>query len=91
MFKAKEDLSTAAGVAWRRPTDAVCKSVPHLGPRLSIFQRISGLHRPLTRMDAGFQFHPGSELATHAWLAQRSGLGELMDFNFEAMDLNRLY
>jgi len=42
-------------------------------------------------MDAGFQFHPGSELATHAWLAQRSGLGELMDFNFEAMDLNRLY
>ncbi|MGH8760364.1 MAG: IS1634 family transposase [Burkholderiales bacterium] len=35
--------------------------------------------------------HPGSELATHAWLQQRSGLGELMDFDFEAMDLNRLY
>jgi transposase len=34
---------------------------------------------------------PGSELATHAWLQQRSGLGELMDFDFEAMDLNRLY
>ena len=34
---------------------------------------------------------PGSELATHAWLQQRSALGELMDFNFEAMDLNRLY
>ena len=35
--------------------------------------------------------HPGSELATHAWLAQRSGLGELIGFDFEAMDLNRLY
>jgi hypothetical protein len=35
--------------------------------------------------------HPGSELATHAWLQQHSGLGELIDFDFEAMDLNRLY
>ena len=35
--------------------------------------------------------HPGSELATHAWLQQRSALGELIDCNFEAMDLNRLY
>lgn len=34
---------------------------------------------------------PGSELATHAWLKDTSGLGELMDFDFEAMDLNRLY
>jgi hypothetical protein len=35
--------------------------------------------------------HPGSELATHAWLQQRSGLGELIGFDFEAMDLQRLY
>ena len=35
--------------------------------------------------------HPASELATHAWLQQHSGLGELIDFDFEAMDLNRLY
>lgn len=35
--------------------------------------------------------HPGSELATHAWLQQRSALGELIGFDFEAMDLNRLY
>ncbi|MBI3901412.1 MAG: IS1634 family transposase [Nitrosomonadales bacterium] len=35
--------------------------------------------------------HPGSELATHAWLQKRSALGELIDFDFEAMDLNRLY
>ena len=34
---------------------------------------------------------PGSELATHAWRQQRSGLGELMDFDFEAMDQNRPY
>ena len=39
----------------------------------------------------GRMAHPGSELATHAWLQQRSALGELMDFNFEAMELNRLY
>jgi len=35
--------------------------------------------------------HPGSELATHAWLQRRSALGELIGFDFEAMDLNRLY
>ena len=39
----------------------------------------------------GRMAHPGSELATHAWLQQRSALGELIDFDFEAMDLNRLY
>lgn len=39
----------------------------------------------------GRMAHPGSELATHAWLQQRSALGELLDFDFEAMDLNRLY
>src|SRR5438046_2830510 len=35
--------------------------------------------------------HPGSELATHVWLQKRSALGELIEFDFEAMDLNRLY
>ena len=34
---------------------------------------------------------PGSELATHAWLKDTSGLGELIDFDFQTMDLNRLY
>ena len=34
---------------------------------------------------------PGSELATWQWLTERSGLGELMDFNYEAMPLMRLY
>lgn len=39
----------------------------------------------------GRMAHPGSELATHAWLQQRTALGELIDFDFETMDLNRLY
>ncbi len=39
----------------------------------------------------GRMAHPGSELATHAWLQQRSALGELIGFDFESMDLNRLY
>lgn len=39
----------------------------------------------------GRMAHPGSELATHQWLQQRSALGELNDFDYEAMDKNRLY
>ena len=39
----------------------------------------------------GRMAHPGSELATHAWLQQRSALGELIGCDYEAMDLNRLY
>jgi transposase len=34
---------------------------------------------------------PASELATHGWLQQRSGLGELLGYDFEAMGLDRLY
>lgn len=34
---------------------------------------------------------PASELASHMWLGQRSGLGELMGYDFEAMGLDRLY
>ena len=34
---------------------------------------------------------PASELASYAWLQQRSGLGELIDYNFEGMGLDRLY
>ena len=35
--------------------------------------------------------HPGSALATHAWLQQRSALGELIGCGCEAISLNRLY
>jgi hypothetical protein len=34
---------------------------------------------------------PASELATHAWLTQQSGLGELLDVDFEAVGLSSLY
>jgi len=34
---------------------------------------------------------PASELATHGWLQTISGLGELIDYDFEDMGLDRLY
>lgn len=56
---------------------------------------VLGLNRPQIAAAVGSiiarMAHPGSELATHAWLQQRSALGELIGFDFEAMDLNRLY
>jgi transposase len=33
----------------------------------------------------------GSELATHNWLMKRSGLGELMEFDYEALPLMTMY
>jgi len=54
-----------------------------------------GLNRPQIAAALGNiigrMAHPGSELSTHAWLQRRSALGELIDFDFESMDLNRLY
>ncbi len=34
---------------------------------------------------------PGSELATHKWLQERSGLGELIDFDFNNLSLHGFY
>lgn len=34
---------------------------------------------------------PASERATHAWLCQRSGLGELLEFDFQMTHLDQLY
>lgn len=34
---------------------------------------------------------PGSELATHAWLQERSALGELIDYNFDNLSLYGMY
>jgi len=34
---------------------------------------------------------PGSELFTHDWLAEHSGLGELIDYDFAAVNLQQLY
>jgi hypothetical protein len=35
--------------------------------------------------------HPGSELATHAWLQERSGLGELIEYDFNRLSLYGMY
>ena len=35
--------------------------------------------------------HPGSEMATHAWLQERSGLGELIDYDFNRLSLYGMY
>ena len=35
--------------------------------------------------------HPASERETHRWLQDQSGLGELIDFDFEKVDLSRMY
>lgn len=34
---------------------------------------------------------PGSELATHGWLQEQSGLGELIDYDFDKLSLYGLY
>lgn len=34
---------------------------------------------------------PGSELATHCWLQNHTGLGELIDYDYEGMSLTRMY
>lgn len=35
--------------------------------------------------------HPDSERATHTWLCNASGLGELLDFDFKKSSLDKLY
>jgi len=49
-------------------------------------QRAVALGSIIGRMAA-----PGSELATYGWLTTRSGLGELLDVDYEAMSLSQLY
>ena len=34
---------------------------------------------------------PGSEVATHAWLQEQSGLGELIDYDFNSLSLYGMY
>jgi len=49
-------------------------------------QRAAAMATTIGRMVA-----PGSELYTHAWLQERSGLGELMAYDFATMSLMQLY
>jgi transposase len=54
-----------------------------------------GLSGPLRSLILGViigrMAHPASERATRRWLEQRSGLGELLEVDFEAMAENALY
>ncbi len=45
-------------------------------------QRTAAIGTSIARMVA-----PGSELFTHGWLGKHSGLGELIDYDFEALNL----
>ena len=49
-------------------------------------QRAAAIGTIVGRMTA-----PGSERFTHAWLQQHSGLGELIEFDYGALDLQQLY
>jgi transposase len=39
----------------------------------------------------GRMCHPGSELSTHNWLQNKTGLGELIDYDFNKTSLYRMY
>ena len=39
----------------------------------------------------GRMAEPGSELATYGWLTEKSGLGELLDVDYQSMPMIRLY
>ena len=39
----------------------------------------------------GRMLQPGSELSTHEWLQKQSGLGDLLNFEFEKLGLSALY
>ena len=62
--------------------------VPALLVRLGLTgpQRAAALGSIIGRLAA-----PGSERATHAWLGQRSALGELLEVDFEALSAMQLY
>jgi transposase len=53
---------------------------------LNRHQRAAALGNIIGRMTC-----PGSEVATHQWLQQRSALGELIDYDYEGMAAKRLY
>ncbi len=65
--------------------------------QMGLEQKLSdlGLNQPqlnsVLGVIIGRMVHPGSELATHYWLQNQSGLGELIDCDFEEMSLYRFY
>lgn len=53
---------------------------------LNQHERAAAVANVVARMAA-----PGSELSSHQWLQQTSGLGDLLDYDFESLPLRRLY
>jgi hypothetical protein len=69
-----------AALSWLGATE-ILKSVGLNGRQVALAQGLI-----IGRMAA-----PGSELATWRWLKEQSALGELLDFDFEALPLMSLY
>lgn len=69
----------------------------HAAGQLKLQQKLQGLGFNRHQLAAALgniiarMAYPASEMATHRWLQQRSGLGELIGYDYEAMGLERLY
>ena len=92
---AEVDLSTLELV---RPRTVVVEHVALAAMRqLGFEQRLTqlGFNRPQVAAAIGSVIGrmaaPGSELSTYDWLQQRTALGELLDYDYQAMDLQQLY
>ena len=97
---ASEDLQTVEvdSVALTRPRSVGveqvgCWALEQLG--LGDLLSELGLNGPMRAVAAGAIVgrlaRPGSERATWGWLRRRSGLGELLDFDFETLSLMQMY
>ena len=97
---ASEDLQTVAvgSVELTRPRSvgveqAGCWALEQLG--LGDLLAELGLNGPMRAAAVGAIVgrlaRPGSERATWGWLRRRSGLGELLDFDFESLSLMQMY
>jgi transposase len=69
----------------------------HIVEQLQLDKKLSDLgfnHVELAAAIGGIigrMVSPGSELQTHDWLQSRTGLGELLDHNYDTTSLTRLY
>jgi len=97
---ASEDLQTVEvdSVALTRPRSvgveqAGCWALEQLG--LGDLLSELGLNGPMRAAAAGAIVgrlaRPGSERATWGWLRRRSGLGELLDFDYQSLSLMQMY
>ena len=95
-----EDLQTVEvdSVELRRPRSVGVEAGGPVGAeQLGLVELLAelGLNGPLRAAALGAIVgrlaRPGSERATWGWLARRSGLGELLDFDFQTLSLMQMY